>query len=71
LIPVEDQSTSYFLGPVGISDPSDFTAAESQRIPEGPIRRTIEGGSEWETIKILIEGDGNSNKMNTTSNTRL
>jgi hypothetical protein len=29
------------------------------------------GGSEWEPIKILIEGDGNSNKMNTASNTRL
>jgi hypothetical protein len=23
-----------------------------------------EGGSEWELIKILLEGDGNSNKMN-------
>jgi hypothetical protein len=33
LIPVEDQSASYFLGPVGISDPSEFIAAESQRIP--------------------------------------
>jgi hypothetical protein len=29
------------------------------------------GGSEWESIKILLEGDGNSNKMNTASNTRL
>jgi hypothetical protein len=29
------------------------------------------GGSEWELIKILLEGDGNSNKMNTASNTRL
>jgi hypothetical protein len=29
------------------------------------------GGSEWEPIKILPEGDGNSNKMNTASNTRL
>jgi hypothetical protein len=38
---------------------------------EGPIRRTREGGSEWEPIKILLEGDGNSNKMNTASNTRL
>jgi hypothetical protein len=34
---------------------------------EGPIQRTREGGSEWETIKILLEGDGNSNKMNTSS----
>jgi hypothetical protein len=38
---------------------------------EGPIRRTREGGSEWEPIKILLEVDGNSNKMNTASNTRL
>jgi hypothetical protein len=38
---------------------------------EGPIRRTREGGSEWEPIKILLEGDEGSNKMNTTSNTRL
>jgi hypothetical protein len=30
-----------------------------------------EGGSEWEPIKILLEGDGNSNKTNTTSTTRL
>jgi hypothetical protein len=30
-----------------------------------------ERGSEWEPIKILLEGDGNSNKMNMTSNTRL
>jgi hypothetical protein len=29
------------------------------------------GGSEWELIKILLEGDGGSNKMNTASNTRL
>jgi hypothetical protein len=33
LIPVEDQSTFYFLEPVGISDPSEFIAAESQRVP--------------------------------------
>jgi hypothetical protein len=29
------------------------------------------GGSEWEPIKILLEGDRGSNKMNTASNTRL
>jgi hypothetical protein len=38
---------------------------------EGPIRRARDGGSEWEPIKILLEGDRASNKMNTTSNTRL
>jgi hypothetical protein len=35
------------------------------------IRRTREGESEWKPIKILLEGDGNSNKTNTASNTRL
>jgi hypothetical protein len=30
-----------------------------------------EGGSEWEPIKILLEGDGDYNKTNTASNTRL
>jgi hypothetical protein len=30
-----------------------------------------ERGSEWEPIKILLEGDGSSNKTNTASNTRL
>jgi hypothetical protein len=29
------------------------------------------GVSEWEPIKILLEGDGNSNKVNMASNTRL
>jgi hypothetical protein len=38
---------------------------------EGTIRRTREGGSEWESIKILLEGDGGSNNINTASNTRL
>jgi hypothetical protein len=43
----------------------------SPRGTEGPIRRTREGGSEWEPIKILLEGDGNSNKINAASNTLL
>jgi hypothetical protein len=34
-------------------------------VVEGPIRRTREGGSEWEPIKILLKGDVDSNKMNT------
>jgi hypothetical protein len=38
---------------------------------KGPIRRTRDGGSEWEPIKILLEGDEDYNKTNTTSNTRL
>jgi hypothetical protein len=28
-------------------------------------------GSEWELIKIILEGDGNSSKMNMASSTRL
>jgi hypothetical protein len=35
------------------------------------MRRTREVGSEWEPIKILLEGDEDSNKTNTTSNTCL
>jgi hypothetical protein len=31
----------------------------------------LERGGEWEPIKILSEGDRGSNKMNSTSNTRL
>jgi hypothetical protein len=38
---------------------------------EGPIRLTIEGGSEWEPIKFFLEGDEDSNKTNTASNTHL
>jgi hypothetical protein len=33
LIPVEEQVASYFLGPVGVSDPSEFIAAGFQRTP--------------------------------------
>jgi hypothetical protein len=33
LIHTEDNSSSYFLGPVGISDPREFIEAESRRIP--------------------------------------
>jgi hypothetical protein len=32
---------------------------------------TREGGSEWELIKILLKGEGYSNKTNTATNTRL
>jgi hypothetical protein len=38
---------------------------------EAPIRKTRGWGGEWESIKILHEGDGNSKKMNTACNTRL
>jgi hypothetical protein len=45
LIPVEDQSASYFLGLVEISDPSEFIAAESQRIP---FRTSLSKPHEWQ-----------------------
>jgi hypothetical protein len=45
LIPVEDQSTSYFLGPVGIPDPSEFIAAKSQRIP---FKTSLSKPLEWQ-----------------------
>jgi hypothetical protein len=41
---------------------------ESKPDFEGPKWRTRGAGSEWEPIKILLEGDGGSNKMNTASN---
>jgi hypothetical protein len=47
LIPVEDQSTSYFLRPVGISDPSEFIAAESQRIP---FKAALSKPHEWQDV---------------------
>jgi hypothetical protein len=45
LISAEDQSTSYFLGHVAISDPSDFIAAESQRIP---FKTSLSKPHEWQ-----------------------
>jgi hypothetical protein len=48
-----------------------FIGSNSLLPLEGLIRQTREGGSEWEPIKILLEGDGDSNKMNAASNTLL
>jgi hypothetical protein len=45
LIPVEDQSPSYFLGLVGTFDPSEFIAAESQRIP---LKEALLKPHEWQ-----------------------
>jgi hypothetical protein len=63
-----DKSSRWFLVPRGLPD---GPRGEREESLEGPIRRTTEGGSKWELIKNLLEGDGNSNKMNTASNTRL
>jgi hypothetical protein len=49
LIPVEDQSASYFLWPVGMSDPSVFIVAESQRIL---FKTSLSKPHEWQdTLK--------------------
>jgi hypothetical protein len=45
LIPVEEQAASYFLGPVGVSDPSEFIAVESQRIP---FKTSLTKPHEWQ-----------------------
>jgi hypothetical protein len=45
LIPAEDQSASYFLGLVGISDPSEFIATESQRFP---FKISLSKPHEWQ-----------------------
>jgi hypothetical protein len=58
-------------GPVGVGRPRRARTAAGGAACEGPIRRTREGGSEWEPIKILLEGDENSNKTNVASNTPL
>jgi hypothetical protein len=44
LIPIEDKSPSYFLGPVGTSDPLEFIEAESQRIP---FKAALSRPHEW------------------------
>jgi hypothetical protein len=46
LIVVEDQSASYFLGPVGVSDPSKFIAVESHRNWYKPLP-PIAGWRNW------------------------
>jgi hypothetical protein len=45
LIPVEEQAASYFLGPIGVSDPFEFIAAESQRIP---FKTSLTRPHEWQ-----------------------
>jgi hypothetical protein len=45
LIPVEDQSASYFLDPIGISYPSEFIAAKSQRIS---FKTSLSKPHEWQ-----------------------
>jgi hypothetical protein len=45
LIHNEDNSTSYFLGPVGISDPREFIEAESKRIP---FKAALSGPQLWQ-----------------------
>jgi hypothetical protein len=42
---MDDQSASYFLRPIGISDPSEFIAAKSQRIP---FKTSLTKPHEWQ-----------------------
>jgi hypothetical protein len=48
----------------------DLELSINQEHIEGPNWRPGRG-SEWEPIKILLEGDSYSNKMNTTTKSRL
>jgi hypothetical protein len=67
-------STVVNQGITSVIAPSPSRSSPTHRIKvqgEGLILQTREGGSEWEPIKILLGGDGDSNKTNTTSNTRL
>jgi hypothetical protein len=45
LIPIEDKSSSYFLGLVGTSDPLEFIEVESQRIP---FKAALSRPHEWQ-----------------------
>jgi hypothetical protein len=45
LIHTEDNSTSYFLGPVGIPDPREFIEDESKRIP---FKEALSGPQLWQ-----------------------
>jgi hypothetical protein len=45
LIHIEDNSSSYFLSPVGISDPREFIEAESRRIP---FKAALSGPQLWQ-----------------------
>jgi hypothetical protein len=41
----------------GLLQPLKVPEWKWEEIGEGPIRRPKRGGSEWEPIKILLEGD--------------
>jgi hypothetical protein len=49
LIPIEEKSSSYFLGPVGTSDLLEFIEAESQRIP---FKAALSRPHEWQDAFI-------------------
>jgi hypothetical protein len=54
-----------------LTPPTDHYAGRCQLHPLKDQNGKPERGREWEPIKILLKGDRDSNKMNTTSNTRL
>jgi hypothetical protein len=45
LIPIEDKSSSYFLGLVGISNPLEFIEVESKTIP---FKSALSRPHEWQ-----------------------
>jgi hypothetical protein len=58
----------------GVATPSQARQAGAGAAALPPLKDQYsepERGSEWEPIKILLGGDGDSNKTNTTSNTHL
>jgi hypothetical protein len=64
----EDREKTVFITPFGAYFYTTMSFGLKMKDRNGEPER---GGSEWEPIKILLEGDRNSNKMNTASNTRL
>jgi hypothetical protein len=55
----------------GKSDFRSMREVRSYALKDRYVEPERGGGSEWEPIKILLEGAGNSNKMNAASNTLL
>jgi hypothetical protein len=53
------------------SPPTRLTTIPDKWVLKDRYGEPERGGSEWEPIEILLEGDTDSNKTNTASNTRL
>jgi hypothetical protein len=62
VVPAVVCSGRAFLGGVATCVVGDVGGGRDG-VPEEPIRRTREGASEWEPIKILLEGDRGSDSL--------